>query len=303
MAHPTARSSHVKSTPQGGGIAIIAAVIGVVACVFLITPDLFDHPRNIAITLAASVGIASVGVTDDVCPMEAFPRLCLQTITTGVMIAALPADLRVIHFLPWGFERVCLLIVGVWFLNLVNFMDGIDWMTVAEVVPVTAALGVFGLIGMLPLEATVVAVALCGAIIGFAPFNRPVAQLFLGDVGSLSIGFLLAWLLTLLAGSGHLAAAVLLPLYYLADATVTLVRRLCRREAIMQAHRSHFYQKAVDGDFTVTQIINRVFAANVVLAALAATSLFVSVTFQFVTIILGSILVCGLLWNFSSARN
>ncbi len=97
-------------------------------------------------------------------------------------------------------------------MNLCNFMDGIDWMMVAEVVPVTGALAVFGLSGALPSEATLAAVALFGAVIGFAPFNRPVARLFLGDVGSLPIGLLLTWLLILLAGRGHLAAALLLPL-------------------------------------------------------------------------------------------
>ena len=61
---------------------------------------------------------------------------------------------------------------------------------------------------------------------GFAYFNRPVAKLFLGDVGSLPVGLVLGWLLLLLAGSGHLAAALVLPFYYLADATITLVRRL-----------------------------------------------------------------------------
>ena len=72
----------------------------------------------------------------------------------------------------------------------------------------------------------VVAAALLGAIVGFAPFNKPVARLFLGDVGSLPMGLLLGWLLLQLAGEGHVAAAVILPLYYLLDATITLARRL-----------------------------------------------------------------------------
>ena len=63
-------------------------------------------------------------------------------------------------------------------------------------------------------------------MIGFAYFNRPVARLFLGDVGSLPVGLLLGWLLMQLAGRRGLAAAILLPLYYLADATITLIRRL-----------------------------------------------------------------------------
>ena len=103
------------------------------------------------------------------------------------------------------------------------------------------ALSLFGnlgdLLGALAPQAVVVALALGGAMLGFAYFNRPAAKLFLGDVGSLPIGLLLGWLLVLLAGAGHLAAALLLPLYYLADATLTLLRRLSSGERIWQAHQ------------------------------------------------------------------
>ena len=75
-------------------------------------------------------------------------------------------------------------------MNLVNFMDGLDLMTVAEIVPVTGALVLLGWLGELPAPATIAAAALCGAMLGFAPFNRPVAKIFLGDVGSLPIGLL-----------------------------------------------------------------------------------------------------------------
>src|SRR6185369_2068230 len=99
-----------------------------------------------------------------------------------------------------------------------------------------AGLTIFGLAGALPLYATLTAVSLCGAMIGFAPFNRPVARLFLGDVGSLPVGLLLGWLLILLAGSGHLAAALLLPLYFVADTGATLLRRARAGEQLWVAH-------------------------------------------------------------------
>src|SRR6185312_180888 len=147
--------------------------------------------------------------TDDIRPLDAWPRLIMQAIAVVVVVAAaLPAELRVIPLLPWWVERVLMTIAVLWLVNLVNFMDGIDWMTVAEVVPVTAALTYLGWRGALPADATTVAVVLCGAMLGFAPFNKPVAQLFLGDVGSLPIGLLLGWLLVRLA-ENHLAAAVL----------------------------------------------------------------------------------------------
>jgi UDP-N-acetylmuramyl pentapeptide phosphotransferase/UDP-N-acetylglucosamine-1-phosphate transferase len=188
------------------------------------------------------------------------------------MLASLPPELRVVPVLPFWVERALLLIGCLWFVNLTNFMDGIDWMTVAEFVPMAIGLALIGLLGGLPMHGLVVALAICGGLIGFAPFNRPVARIFLGDVGSLPIGLLFAWQLVLVAGSGYLAAALILPLYYLADATLTIMWRIANREPFLQAHRTHFYQVATDRGYRVPEIVARVFATNLALVALAVAS-------------------------------
>ena len=126
-------------------------------------------------------------------------------------------------------------------------------------------------------------------MLGFAPFNRPVARVFLGDVGSLPIGLLLGWCLLQLAWRQQFAAALLLPLYYLLDATVTLLRRLARREPFWAAHRSHFYQRATDNGFTVWRVVGEVFALNVLLAALAVGSIMAaSAALKIVLLLAGS---------------
>jgi UDP-N-acetylmuramyl pentapeptide phosphotransferase/UDP-N-acetylglucosamine-1-phosphate transferase len=303
LARPNARSSHKVPTPQGGGIAVVAATtIVVVAAEIFFANQLGDQWR-LSIVFASTIGLALVGVTDDLRPLDAIPRLALQIAAVAAIIATFPADMRIVPSIPWWLDRAVMLVGGIWLVNLVNFMDGIDWMTVAEIVPTTAALGLFGLMGLLPSEATLVALALCGAMVGFAPFNRPVAQLFLGDVGSLPIGLLLGWLLAVLAGGGHLAAAVLLPLYYLADATITLMRRLVNGEQIMQAHRSHFYQRALDVGLAVNQIVARVFALNLALGLLALlTVLRESAILNAAAFITGLILVTLLLVDLSRAR-
>ena len=215
----------------------------------------------------------------------------------------MPAGFRVVPLLPLTLEWALLLLGGVWFVNLVNFMDGIDWMTVAETVPITAGVALLGLTGAVPLTAMLVALALLGAIIGFAPFNRPVARLFLGDVGSLPIGLILGWVLMMLASRGHLAAALLLPLYYLADATITLARRLIRREAVWQAHRTHFYQRATDGGFSVREIVVRVFVLNLALATLALVSAIEpDLRVDLATLALGGALVAWLLGTFARGK-
>jgi UDP-N-acetylmuramyl pentapeptide phosphotransferase/UDP-N-acetylglucosamine-1-phosphate transferase len=301
LAHPNARSSHKVPTPQGAGIGVIAATIGTVA----VASFLLDGAggQSLWLVLAAAAFIAIVGVIDDASPIPVLPRLVLQAIAVAVAIAALPTGLHVVSALPYWVERTLLGLAALWFVNLFNFMDGIDWMTVAETVPVTAGLVVIGSLGALPNSDIVLALALCGAVAGFAPLNRPVAKLFLGDVGSLSIGLLLAWLLINLAGRGHIAAALLLPMYYLADATITLLRRLMRGEPVWQAHRTHFYQRAVDGGMTVLAVIGRVFAVIVALAALALTTIFFpSSTVQFSALTIGAAVVAGLLWSFTPSR-
>ena len=257
LAKPNARSSHTVPTPQGGGIAVIAATIIAAAGALSLSASAASAAASLLPLLVAVIVIAAVGAADDIRPIGVAPRFFLQAFSVALVIFALPDELRVAPFMPVFIERLLLTVGGLWFVNLVNFMDGLDWMTVAEVVPVTAALAIFGAFGFLPATQTIISLALCGAMIGFAYFNRPVAKLFLGDVGSLPIGLLLGWLLVQLAGHGALAAAILLPLYYLADATITLVRRLIAGEKVWQAHRSHFYQRATDRGFTVSQVARR----------------------------------------------
>jgi len=302
LARPNARSSHTEPTPQGGGIAVVAATVAVALAAVGLTlrPDDTAH---LAWVLGAAVLMAGVGAVDDMRAVPVLPRLLLQALAVAIVIAALPVDLRIVPALPWWIERALLALAALWFVNLVNFMDGIDWMTVAEVVPITAGLAAIGWLGALPPAAVIAALALLGAVLGFAPFNRPVARLFLGDVGSLPIGLLLAWLLALVAGNGHIAAALLLPLYYVADASLTLARRLMAGERVWQAHRTHFYQRATDRGLTVSEIVGRVFAINVALAALA----FVSVALpgwrtSLITLAAGAALVAWLLVGFARGR-
>src|SRR5450631_4573978 len=270
VAKPNARSSHRVPTPQGAGIAVIGAtlVVGgaIVAC--LGTMDL----KILVAVFGASMFIAAVGFADDVKSIPVLPRLILQAVAVGTLLFTASDNLRIIPTCPLWIERGLLLLAGLWFVNLVNFMDGLDWMTVVEVVPITCALVLLGGLGELFPSTTVIAAALGGAIVGFAPFNRPVAKVFLGDVGSLPIGLLLGWCLLELAFRQHVIAALLLPLYYLADATMTLLRRIIRREPFWTAHRSHFYQRATDNGFSVLQVVGEVLALNLILAALAIAS-------------------------------
>jgi UDP-N-acetylmuramyl pentapeptide phosphotransferase/UDP-N-acetylglucosamine-1-phosphate transferase len=298
LARPNARSSHVVPTPQGAGIAVIAATL-TVAATCAIASDI-EIP---AVLYAATLFLAAVGFADDIRPIQVLPRLVLQALAVGIVVFAAPADLRIVPAVPILLERTLLLFAGLWFVNLVNFMDGLDLMTVAELVPITGTLTLLGWLGELPALPALIAAALCGAMLGFAPFNRPVAKVFLGDVGSLPIGLLSGWCLLQLAWHHEVAAALLLPLYYLADATLTLLRRMARREAFWAAHRTHFYQRATDNGFTVPRVIGEVFLLNLVLAALAMIAVATgTVAAGAVTLLAGALAVATVLYRFSRKR-
>jgi UDP-N-acetylmuramyl pentapeptide phosphotransferase/UDP-N-acetylglucosamine-1-phosphate transferase len=296
LARPNARSSHKAPTPQGGGIAVLAATLFIAgsAAVGIALPF-----WEFVIVVAAAVAFAVIGTADDIRPLPVRLRLAMQFIVVGAVVSQ--SDIRLFpgtvpHILEWSF----LIFGGVWFVNLVNFMDGLDWISVAEMVPITAFVAGLGLVGVVPMWIAVLAAALCGALLGFAPFNKPVAKLFLGDVGSLSIGLLVGWMLLQLAGAGALAAAILLPLYYLMDATITLLRRLARREKVWEAHRSHFYQQATNNGFSVMSVSAHVFGLNLVLAGLAAMTLvWPSGAVQIAALALGAVLVGLVLRRFS----
>lgn len=272
LARPNARSSHRVPTPQGGGIAVLAGAFAALAAVATLLPPA-GMGGFVFVTVAAAA-LAVVGAWDDIRPLSPGLRLGLQALCVAVVIVYAAPDLRLFPgVMPLAAERCLALLAGIWFVNLTNFMDGLDWLTVAGFVPFTGALAMAGLAGLVDPATGLLAAALCGGLIGFAPFNKPVARLFLGDVGSLPIGLLGAYLLYRLAGTGALTAALILPLYHVADSTLTLLRRLARRERVWEAHRSHVYQQATTNGHAVLRIAIEIGLLNLALVGLAGLTL------------------------------
>jgi UDP-N-acetylmuramyl pentapeptide phosphotransferase/UDP-N-acetylglucosamine-1-phosphate transferase len=231
--HPNERSSHVKVTPRGGGIAVVAVVL--LAWVVI--------PNSSALILAPALVLAIVSLVDDLKGLPPGLRLGAHAAAVAVGLLALPATVFQ-GALPFWLDRAAAALLWIWFVNLYNFMDGIDGITGVETAVIGIGVTALALaLGTLPVAALHGA-SLAGAALGFLLWNWHPARIFLGDVGSVALGFLLGWLLLDLAARGFWAAALLLPLYHLADATWTLGRRALRRERVWQAHRSHFYQRA-----------------------------------------------------------
>lgn len=230
LDRPNARSSHVTATPRGGGLA----VVGVVLLAWTVIPQASP------LLLALALGLALLSWADDLKGLPAGLRLAGHAAAVLAGLLTLPDTPVFQGLLPLWLDRVATALAWIWFVNLYNFMDGIDGITGVE----TAVIGLgVAVLGVAPIAALHGA-SLAGAALGFLLWNWHPARIFLGDVGSVALGFLIGWLLLDLAARGFWAAALLLPLYHLADASWTLGRRLLRRERIWQAHRSHFYQRA-----------------------------------------------------------
>ena len=273
LARPNARSLHTAPTPQGGGFAIALAMGLTLAGAAFPLGLTGAEARLILIVGASAGGLALIGAVDDIRPIPSLPRLALHLLLVWFALGALPDEARIFPaLLPSWAERALLVLALAWFANLVNFMDGMDWMCVVEFVPLCGALLALAQLGLLPADAALLTTALLGGLIGFAPYNAPVARLFLGDVGSLPMGLITGFALILVAARGYLAAALLLPLYFVADATLTLFARIKRGERVWEAHRTHFYQRAVARGFSVRGVLAHVFALNCGLTALAFVS-------------------------------
>ena len=267
LARPNARSSHKVPTPQGGGAVIVVSSLGFGIGIGLATQSLLMPWLPF---VALVLGLAVLGAVDDLKSLGWRPRLIVQALCVGGMLLVLPAEWRVIEAVPLLIERFAALVLGLWFVNLTNFMDGIDGILVAGLMPLFTALGT-GFLGVLPPDPLPMAFA--GGLVGFFVLNHPPARIFAGDVGSLAIGFAAATLLFQLACGASLVAAILLPLYFVMDASWTLLLRIRRKENLAQAHRDHAYQQAVDSGMPVRHILVRVLMLNLGLAGLAGMTI------------------------------
>jgi UDP-N-acetylmuramyl pentapeptide phosphotransferase/UDP-N-acetylglucosamine-1-phosphate transferase len=252
---PNERSSHQVPTPRGGGIAVIGSTL-LAWVVFARTESM---PSGVFGIVLGAVLLAAVSWFDDLRGLSPIVRLLAQAAAVAVGILVLPGPRDLFYLAAIG-------LVWIWWINLFNFMDGIDGLAGTEAAAIGASLLLFAGVGAGADPALrTLAAAVTGAAIGFLVWNWSPARIFLGDIGSVPLGYVLGFLLLDLAARGRWTIAVILPLYFLADATITLVRRLLRGERVWQAHREHFYQHAVRRGLGHAAVVKRVIAADLVL--------------------------------------
>jgi Fuc2NAc and GlcNAc transferase len=241
---PNDRSSHVNPTPRGGGLGIIVAVL--LCCIIGIAYHWIDTRLGLLVAFA-SLCLAGIGWADDAINLRASRKLLGQFATGFIIIAAVNWNVLTLSNLFLGALG---LLVFVWLTNLYNFMDGIDG--IAGVQTMVACVGSLIIFpnDQTPFGMNLILVSLLAASAGFLVFNWPPASIFMGDVGSATIGAIFATLIlaqTSVANINALEVALvwfILLSPFVMDATLTLLRRAIRGDRLSQAHRSHAYQRA-----------------------------------------------------------
>jgi Fuc2NAc and GlcNAc transferase len=241
---PNARSSHHAPTPRGGGLGIVVA--SAVAFVTLGVTGAMDA-RLCAALVGGGLAVAWIGFRDDRSPVRPGTRLAVHMAAAAWALAWLGGvppiqfGTTTVEFGPFGYVLGALAIG--WVLNLFNFMDGIDGIAASQAAFMALA-GALLASGASAFGVQAASLAFGAACLGFLAWNWPPAKIFMGDVGSGFLGYVLAVLALAAMWESPVALFAWLALgsVFFVDASITLARRLLRGERVHEAHRSHAYQ-------------------------------------------------------------
>lgn len=229
LDQPNTRSLHTLPTPRTGGIGIITAI----SISWLIDSSAVPRSLSVSVLLLALVSLA-----DDIWSLPVFFRLAFHSMVAWAYVTSL-------LYLSHGFFltlTVCLALI--WMINLFNFMDGLDGLAGGMAL---IGFGTYGVAALQMADETFATINFCvaAAAAAFLLFNFHPARIFMGDSGSIPLGFL-AGALGLYGWSEGIWSPwfpLLIFAPFIADATVTLIKRICKGERIWHAHRDHYYQK------------------------------------------------------------
>lgn len=262
MDEPGERSNHAHAVPRGAGLVVMLVAVG-----FLMVA------RAPGCLLWAALLLTGLSFWDDVRKLSPRLRLGVQALAVLLALQGLGDHAVFQGALPLWMDRIVSGLLLLWFVNLYNFMDGIDEITAIQTFSLCGGFGFLALAAdAVPNGLAVDASVIAGAVLGFWFWNRHPARIFLGDAGSIPLGLLMGFMLLRLASAGFWEAALILPAYYFCDATSTLGKRLLAGKNIWQAHSEHAYQRAVRGGMPHPEAVRHLLALNMVLAVLAVVS-------------------------------
>ena len=289
---PNIRSSHNKPMPKGGGAGIVLGMLAGLAICHFSAMAVMNIKYLVIITGFCLMAI--MGFYNDRFNLSALTRIILQTFIACTMVyfAGNPTSFEIggygitLGYIGAAFAVIWLVAIT----NFYNFMDGIDGLAAMQGIIAGIGIVIFGIIlkegSLIPMG-----LVLLGAAVGFLILNSPPAKIFMGDVGSYSIGFYIASL-------GLINRRLLVPIamvlgVFIFDTVVTLIRRVCRGERWYQAHRSHFYQRAVQLGYSHLQVTSAISVLFVLLTAMACIYLLAAPLTRVIILIAALLVLTG----------
>ncbi|WP_341763643.1 glycosyltransferase family 4 protein [Candidatus Tisiphia endosymbiont of Beris chalybata] len=275
---PNNRRAHSKITPRGGGLAIvIVIIIGFSSYEYFLTSSLTNSIKFLPVLSIISI----ISFLDDLISIPIFIRLIIHIICSAIAARLFLSPHSLFHYeVPAAIDFLLVVIALTTFLNIYNFLDGIDGISCSESTHLSITLLILCYLKtdtIINVNLIVILnVLILACSLSFLLFNWNPAKIFLGDVGSISLGFMLGlcFLLVSASSSRLFIASCIAPLYYLADGGLTILTRLLNKEKIWQPHLQHFFQKAVRKGKTHRQIVSRIISCNILLMLLSITSLY-----------------------------
>ncbi|MBN1598760.1 MAG: glycosyltransferase family 4 protein [Bacteroidales bacterium] len=239
---PNFRSSHTLPTPRGGGLAIVLCWFTGIIYLF-ISKNIESH---LFYALLSGIILAVVGLIDDIVSLKPIIRFIAQSVSAVLALYFL-GGINITEFdnnILIALTQLFTLLGILWFINLFNFMDGIDGYASLETI--------FIAVGMFLFVSDLVFIILIAATAGFLSWNWPKAKIFMGDTGSTQLGFILIILGIYYHNTTefHIVNWIILSSVFWFDATVTLFRRFIKKEDLSIAHRKHAYQRLIQGGFS-----------------------------------------------------
>ncbi len=266
LDHPNTRSNHQLPTPRGGGIAIMLAIV----LAYWWCGE--DHTTELNIILGCAVILAIINFLDDKFNISIIWRFALELIACIIVVSGIDCELLILkNYLPVFLEKSIMVIALLWFTNNFNFMDGIDGIAASQSIHIALNVGLLSFLYCL--ELTTISLIIASANAGFLVWNWQRAKIFMGDVASIPLGFILGCFLLKIATHGMLVASIIIALYFIADGLITLLRRLFNKEKIWQAHSKHFYQRAVRAGASHQSVVLKIILCNCFLSIVAILSL------------------------------
>ena len=238
------RSSHVGVTPRGGGIVfVIVFYIGLLLYSLFLSLPVFP----IVIIAFCSIVMAFVGWLDDFKDLSASIRFFIQFIVVLISCMFIP---KIWYSIPIVIEKTILILSWIWFINLFNFMDGTDGYAAQEAVFICIGIFLFSIV------LCNIALILALSVLGFLRVNYPKAKIFMGDIGSIFLGYIIGGLLiySLYLDRINFIQPIILTSLFLFDATFTLIKRGLQKKKVWRAHREHWYQRLNIAGASHTQI-------------------------------------------------